>query len=200
MAEVSWTHQRRRLGRSNHFALMDSAATMTRTAKRALTVVLLILLFASGALGTYVWWISGALQSVVWETRDAGLRIQYVPGKAMSSLFVSEEFTAGSKREWVCIEPGATQRFIGSIAVPDPEELFERARIPRWHSHSAALCRFYPEANDSQKAEILGILEEDVPLSVGIVECLANLAALGEEAEDENTRRIRELVLATNNQ
>ena len=174
---------------------------MTRTAKRTLIVVVVVVVSASGVLSAYVWWLSGAFQLVVWETPDAGLRIQYQPGKPLVYLLVSKEFTGGSKREWVCIEPGATQRWIGAIAVPDPVELFERARIPFGHSDSAGLCRFFPEADDSQRADILAIMEEDAPLSDEVLGCLAGLqGALGVEADDENARRIRELVLTTRDQ
>ena len=170
-------------------------AMLNRTAKRALIVVAIILVSGCGVMGAYVWWLSGAFQPVVWETPDGGLRIQYQPGKPMINLLVSEKFTAGSKREWVCIEPGATQRWIGAMAVPDPEEMLKRARIPLGRSDSVGLCRFYSEGNDSQRAEILAILEEDVPLSDEVLMCLAGLlGAIGEEADDENSRRIRELV------
>ena len=176
-------------------------ATMTRTAKRILIVVVVVLVSASGVLGAYVWWLTGAFQLVVWETPDAGLRIQYQPGKPMINLLVSKEFTAESKREWVRIEPGATQRWIGAIAGPGPEELFERARIAFRHSDSAVLCRFYPEANNSQRADILAILEEEAPLSDEVLVCLAGfLGSLGEAADDKNTRRIRELVSTTKDQ
>ena len=174
---------------------------LNRTAKRGLIVIAIILMSGCGVLGAYVWWLSGAFQPVVWETPDGGLRIQYQPGKPMIDLLVSKKFTAGSKREWVCIEPGATQRWIGAMAVTDPEELLERAGIPLGRSDSAGLCRFYPDANDSQKAQILAILEEDAPLSEDVLECLAGLpGAIGAETDDENTRRIRELVSTTKDQ
>lgn len=181
---------------------MDSVATMTRTTKRTLIVVGVILVSVSAVLGTCAWWYTGMWQPVIWETRDGGLRVLHVPFKGWISLSVTKDYREGSAREWVNIDPGATKRFILAAPARDPEELLLQAYWIRVdQSDFAGLCRFYSEASRLQRWKILGILENADSLSDEILECLKHLLELpGEDADDESTKRIRELVSTTRDQ
>jgi hypothetical protein len=120
----------------------------------------LTVLIVACALGWHVWMISGSCEPIYWQTADGALSLRHTPGKQLTWLEILTESTSPN-REWVLTHAGATDRWLGAIPLPDPEELLAEASIPGEHIKSAAgACQFYPSASRRQKEQILWHLEE----------------------------------------
>ena len=99
--------------------------------------------------------VTGALAVVHWSTQKQGLELWYQPGKPMEpSVRVHESYDPGVARVWTKDYPGATERRIGRIEVPEPEELLKRAHVRVQDSDLLGVCRYYPHGTESQQSNI----------------------------------------------
>lgn len=137
----------------------------------------LTVLIVACAFGWHVWMISGSCEPIYWQTADGQLRLKYTPGKQQIWLEILTESTSSS-REWVLTHAGATDRWIGAIPLPNPEDIVGQALIPGDHIKSTAgACQFYPSASRRQKEQILWHLEEIKKTSIEAAQCLDSLLA-----------------------
>ena len=135
--------------------------------------------------------VSGAFDGVHWVTQDGGLEVDYLPGKPfMVRVTVNESFAADVPRVWIKDYPGATERWLGRVDVPAPEELFAGSSDDRLtyvdvkSSDLMALCRYYSHATDIQRLSIEyhveGLAERD-ELSPEARECFEEV--IGEQGK-----------------
>lgn len=94
----------------------------------------------------YLYWCGGSLPVVAWETEDGAIHLQYKPVKNLAMIWVKPHYIAGTERQWVLVEAGATQRWLLPYAAPEPRLLFKKAVIHEGKSDPVALVRFYEDA------------------------------------------------------
>ncbi len=106
------------------------------------------------AFSLYLYWCGGSLPVVAWETEDGAIHLQYKPVKGLAMIWVKPHYVAGTERQWVLVEAGATKRWLLPCTVPEPRLLFKRAVLHEGKSDAVALVRFYEDAGSPGKERV----------------------------------------------
>ena len=134
------------------------------------------------ALGSYLWVVDGKFHPIVWSIEEGGLTLSYIPGKGpvSTTLKVDAGYVRGSRRTWVVVYPGATNRIIGAPSIPSPEDLFADAHIPLGYSDPIGLCNIYEDVGESQKEGVVWVLQYRSRESSDVRDTLRKLFDAGE--------------------
>lgn len=138
---------------------------MRRKTKQVLSVIALALSIMVAVVAWELWMMSGYCSPIYWSTKEGGLQLYHVPGKHITAWFVDDSYVSGtaidkSLRQWSKTYAGATERWIGAVQVPSPEELFNEAHFRAQWSEPIGLCEVYNDVSESLKAGICDRLRD----------------------------------------
>jgi hypothetical protein len=134
---------------------------MTRRTKYLAWLAGALLVCLLGYVGFWLQLMNDYGKGVIWETADGGLWMYYWPMSPPDfvTIRVRKAYTPGGPRDWRVVHAGATDRWILPLRVPPLDEQFARAAFDPGDSDLEAAIRFYAEATQRQKGDIVRGIE-----------------------------------------
>lgn len=134
---------------------------MTRQAKYALWFLGTALACFAGYVGFWLEFMNDYSKGVLWETEDGGLWMHYFPISPpdIVTIRVRKTYAPGTPRNWQMVRAGPTDRWILPLHVPPLEEQFARAGFDSSYSDLESAIRFYAEATQRQRDDIVRAIE-----------------------------------------
>lgn len=130
---------------------------MTRRTKYLTWLAIVLVACPLGWVGFCLELMHDYSKGVEWETADGGLWMYYWPIRPpdLVTIRVRKAYTPGGPRDWRVVRAGATDRWILPLRVPPLDEQFARAAFDPGDSDLEAAIRFYAEATQRQKDDIV---------------------------------------------